>query len=329
MKFMKHILWCVLTLQLTNTWAQGSGSSSSSTQKSNLAAVTQVVSTTTVNALSASYLSSMMGGMGVYRWQLGDASRPADSRGGLAAGDQDSPWSLWATPVRSTFRNNIEPITSSGAVTLGILGLEYRGDGPWMGGVSLSMDRLSATTRNSAVSPETTGSLSGSGFTLAPYAVYQFSPTRALDLSWGGGQSNMDFTGSAGNSTPVDRRRLASVGLTDIHELGQFFLMLKAGHSWTKDAVDASTGNSETLLKQTRLGGQVMMPGDMFSPFVAYYQLFNTLTAKGDGTAPVEYSSTGQLQLGLNVASGPVFGSMVVQHEQSRQQFRVYIGYRY
>ena len=323
------LLCCLLmSIVATAAGAQSGSSNQNNTQKSNLAAVTQVVSTTTVNALSASYLSSMMGGMGVYRWNLGDASSPAGGSGGLAASAEDSPWSIWATPVRSTFRNNIEPITSSGAVTLGILGLEYRGDGPWMGGVSLSLDRLSATTHNSALTPATSGSLTGSGFTVAPYAVYQFSPTRALDLSWGGGRSNMDYI-STTNSSPVDRRRLASVGLTDMHEVGQFFLMLKAAHSWTKDAVDASTGNSETLLRQTRLGGQMMLPGETFSPFVAYYQLLNTLTAKGDGTAPVEYSSTGQLQLGLNVASGPLFGSMVLQHEKDRQQFRVYIGYRY
>jgi hypothetical protein len=114
-----------------------------------------------------------------------------------------------------------------------------------------------------------------------------------------------------------------------MHEWGKLFLMLKAAHSWTKDAVDASTGNSETLLKQTRVGAQVMLPGDTFSPFVAYYQLFNTLSAKGDGTAPVEYSTTGQTQVGLNMASGPVFGSLVMLHEHGRQQMRVYIGYRY
>ena len=324
MKTVTRLCCLLLSWQAGVVWAQ----SSNPNQKSNLAAVTQVVSTTTVNALSASYLSSMVGGMGVFRWRLGESSQPMDTRGGVAAGADDSPWSLWATPVRSTFRNNIEPITSSGAVTLAIVGLEYRGDGPWMGGVSLSLDRLSATTRNSAVNPETSGSLTGSGYTLAPYAVYQFSPTRALDVSWGGGRSNMDFTGDT-PSSPIDRRRLASVGLTDIQEIGRYLLMLKAGHSWTKDAVESSSGNSETLLKQTRLGGQLMLPGETFSPFVAYYQLFNTLTAKGDGTAPVEYSSTGQVQVGLNVASGPVFGSMVVQHEHNRQQFRVYIGYRY
>ena len=328
MKIIHRLLWLLLAFQVTTPWAQSSSNTQNPNQKSNLAAIGQVVSTTTVNALSASYLSSMMGGMGVYRWQLGESSNPVDARSGLAAGGEDSPWSIWATPVRSTFRNNIEPITSSGAVSLLIGGLEYRGDGPWIGGISLSVDRLSATTHNSAVSPETSGSLTGNGYTLAPYAVYQFSPTRALDLTWGGGKSHLDYI-STTSTSPVDRRRLASVGFTDIHEVGQFLLMLRAGHSWTKDAVYVSTGNSETLLKQTRVGGQLMMPGDMFSPFVAYYQLFNSFTASGTGTAPVEYSTTGQSQLGLNVAAGPVFGSMVLQHEHGRQQFRVYIGYRY
>jgi hypothetical protein len=246
----------------------------------------------------------------------------------VAAAAEDSPWSIWATPVRSTFRNNIEPITSSGAVTLGIMGLEYRDDGPWMGGVTLSLDHLSANTQNSGLTPSTSGSLSGNGFTLAPYAVYQFSPTRALDLSWGGGRSSLDYI-SITSSKPVDHRRLASAGLTDMHEVGQFFLMLKAAYSLTKDSIDASSGNSETLLKQTRVGAQLMLPGEMWSPFVAYYQLYNTFITKGDGVAPVEYTTTGQMQLGLNVASGPMFGSLVALRERDRQQLRAYIGYRY
>lgn len=328
MKALTQLCCLAVALQATASWAQSSDPSQSPGQKPNLSAVTQVVSTTTVSALSAAYLSSIMGGMGVFRWRLGGASESVPSQGGLAAAAEDSPWSVWATPVRSTFRNNIEPITSNGAVTIGIVGLEYRGDGPWMGGVSLSMDRLSATTHNSAVTPQTSGTLSGNGYTVAPYAVYQFSPTRALDLSVGGGQSNLEYI-STTNSSPVDRRRLASVGLTDMHEFGRMFLMLKAGYSLTKDTIESSTSNSETLLKQARLGGQLMWPGELFSPFVAYYQLFNAFSVKGDGTAPVEHSSTGQMQLGLNVASGPVFGAMVVQREQDRQQFRVYIGYRH
>jgi hypothetical protein len=315
---------CMVALALQVPLAQAQ----SNNQKSNLSSVSQVVSSTTVSALSASYLSSMMGGMGVFRWRLGEASDTGLGLKGLAAGAEDSPWSLWATPVRSTFRNNIEPITSSGAVTLAIGGVEYRGDGPWMGGVSLTLDHLSATTHNSGVSPATTASLTGTGFTVAPYAIYQFSPTRALDMSWGGGRSSLDYV-STTSSSPVDRRRLASVGMTDIHEMGRFFMMLKAGYSLTKDAVDSSSGNSETFLRQTRIGAQLMMPGELYSPFVAYYQLYNSFSVKGDGTSPVEYSTVGQVQLGLNVASGPVFGSLVLQHERDRQQLRAYIGYRY
>ena len=322
---MKQLLrLCLMAVALQTSLAQAQ----SSNQKSNLSAVSQVVSTTTANALSASYLSSMMGGMGLFRWRLGDASDPGLGLKGQAASAEDSPWSVWATPVRSTFRNNIEPITSNGAVTLGIGGIEYRGDGPWMGGVSLSLDHLAASTRNSAAAPVALGSLSGTGFTVAPYAVYQFSPTRALDMSWGGGRSSMDYVGTT-TSSPVDHRRLASVGLTDIHEVGRFFLMLKAGYSLTKDAVESSSGNSETFLRQTRVGAQIMMPGDLYSPFLAYYQLFNHFSFKGDGTSPAEYNTTAQVQLGLNVAAGPVFGSMVLQHERDRQQFRAYIGYRY
>ncbi|NDF65859.1 MAG: hypothetical protein EB096_12010, partial [Betaproteobacteria bacterium] len=91
MKIIHRLLWLLLAFQVTTPWAQSSSNTQNPNQKSNLAAIGQVVSTTTVNALSASYLSSMMGGMGVYRWQLGESSNPIDARSGLAAGGEDSP----------------------------------------------------------------------------------------------------------------------------------------------------------------------------------------------------------------------------------------------
>lgn len=299
--------------------------------KSNLSAVSQVVSTTTVSALSNSYLSSMMGGLGVFRWRLGDAA-PAVPGGGLAAAAEDSPWSLWATPVRSTFSNNILPITSQGAVTLAIGGIEYRDDGPWMGGMTISIDQLSANTQTLSASAQTTAELSGRGFTLAPYLVYQMTPTRAIDMSLGAGRSSLEYVTTSKATKPVDHRRLASVGVTDIHDWGKMFIMLKASHSITTDKIAASTGAEDdtmTRLNQTRIGAQLLHPGETFSPFIAHYRLFNRLHSSGGDTQPVEYSSIGQWQLGLNMSSGGFFGALVAQRERDRHQLRVYAGYRY
>lgn len=303
-----------------------------SERKGNLSAVSQVVSTTTVHALSNSYLSSMMGSMGVFRWRLGDASPAAPGGGGLAAAAEDSPWSLWATPVRSTFSNNILPITSQGAVTLAIGGIEYRDDGPWMGGITLSMDQLNANTQTLSASALTTAELSGNGYTLAPYLVYQMTPTRAFDMSIGAGRSTLDYVTASKSTKPVDHRRLASVGVTDIHDWGKMFIMLKASHSVTVDKIAASTGAEDdtmTRLNQTRVGAQLLYPGETFSPFIAHYRLFNRLHSSGGDTQPVEYNSTGQWQLGLNMSSGGFFGALVAQRERDRHQLRVYAGYRY
>lgn len=303
----------------------------SAERKTNLSAVSQVISTTTVNALSNSYLSSMMGGMGVFRWRLGDAGE-AGPRGGLAAAAEDSPWSLWATPVRSTFNNNILPITSQGAVTLAIAGIEYRDEGPWMGGVTVSLDQLAATTQTLSAGTATGAELRGHGYTLAPYLVYQMTPMRAIDMSIGAGQSNLDYVSASKSTKPVDHRRLASVGITDMHEWGKAFVMLKANYNVTLDRIAASTGADDdtmTRLNQARVGAQLMYPGETFSPFVAHYRLFNTLRASGGDTQPVEYSATGQWQLGLNMSSGGIFGALVAQRERDRHQMRLYVGYRY
>ena len=302
-----------------------------SERKGNLSAVSQVVSTTTINALSSSYLSSMMGGMGVFRWRLSDASEPG-ARGGLAGAAEDSPWSLWATPVRSTFDNNISPITSHGAVNLAIAGIEYRDDGPWMGGLTLSLDRLSATTQTVSAAGTTNADLQGSGYTLAPYLVYQMTPTRAIDMSIGAGRSNLDYVSASKSTKPVDHRRLASVGITDIHEWGKMFVMLKANYNVTLDRIAASTGADDdtmTRLNQTRVGAQLLYPGETFSPFIAHYRLYNTLRASGGDTQPVEYSATGQWQFGLNMSSDGFFGALVAIREQDRSQLRAYVGYRY
>lgn len=303
----------------------------STERKDNLSAVSRVVSTTTINALSNAYLSSMMGGMGVFRWRLGQAGDAALG-GGLAAAAEDSPWSLWATPVRSTFNNNILPITSQGAVNLAIAGIEYRDEGPWMGGMTVSLDQLSASTQTISAGSTSSATLQGKGYTLAPYLVYQATPMRAIDMSIGAGRSNLEYVSASQTSQPVDHRRLASLGITDIHEWGKWLVMLKANYSVTLDQIVATAGtdgDSMTKLKQSRVGGQLLYPGEVFSPFVAHYRLFNTLYASGGDTLPVEYSSTGQWQVGLNMSSGGFFGALVAQRERDRHQMRLYVGYRY
>jgi hypothetical protein len=327
MLFLKYIRWSwalVLMAPSMCVFAQ------LKPQKNNFSALTQVVSSTTASALSSSYLSSMLGGMGVLRWRIGEGGLQDHGMGGTTASAEDSPWSVWGTPVRSSFDNNIAPITSRGYVTLAIAGLEYRDDGPWMGGISLSIDDLSAQTTYNA------GVLTGQGYTLAPYLVYQASPTRAFDFSYGRGQSNLSHHSAGVTSQPRDQRMLASMGVTDIHELGKTLVMLKASYSVISDKVPSFTSSDGTLndatstkLNQTKLGAQWMFPMGNFSPFVAYYKLMNDFSATGGLLQPKEYSVSGQYQLGLNASAGDFFGALVAQSEKDRKQLRAYVGVRY
>ena len=323
-KFIRWVGACVWATQTLGLLAQ------THPQKNNFSALTQVVSSTTASALSSSYLSSMLGGMGVFRWRIGEGNAQDHGQGGLTASAEESPWSIWGTPVRSSFDNNIAPITSRGYVSLGIAGLEYRDDGPWMGGLSLSVDNLSAQTTYNA------GELTGHGYTLAPYLVYQASPTRAFDFSYGRGVSNLSHQSTGVTSQPRDQRMLASMGVTDIHEVGKTLLMLKASYSVITDKVASFTSSDGTVndatstkLNQTKIGAQWMFPLGNLSPFVAYYKLMNDFSATGGLLQPREYSATGQYQLGLNASSGDIFGALVAQSEKDRKQLRAYVGIRY
>ena len=303
------------------------------TKQGNLSSIGQVATYMTSGALSASLLAAALGGGGMMRWRLGQGDPflpPGAAQGGLAAAAEDSPWSVWATPVRSSFKNEIAPLTSEGVVTLGLVGLEYRHDDELIAGLSLAFDRLSATTTYNA------GDLKGNGYTLAPYLVYQPTPTRAFDISLGVGRANLDALVDGVSSMPVDARRLASVGVTEVKQAGKYLWMLKASYSLISDKVAAFTDSNaqaseatSTQLGQVRLGAQVSHSFGMVTPFVGYYGLFNNFKATGGTLQPKEYNVSGQWQLGLNFSKEPYFASVVSQLEKDRQQMRAYVGVRY
>jgi hypothetical protein len=143
-QFSKKIAYYPFAALITILWGAGI---TPSIANDNNAASSPVKSATqaTSNALSSIILGNAMGGSGGFKLKLGSApqfkhfsaldkdddkqisdtqsSREESGRGGIAASPDFSNWSVWATPVVSSFKNNIEPYTSTGTVSIALMGL--------------------------------------------------------------------------------------------------------------------------------------------------------------------------------------------------------------
>jgi len=297
---------------------------------------------TTLEALSGAVTGSFLGNFMGFRTQLGlNDSTPYR---GMAASNDDSAWSLWATPVYSSVNNRIEPLLSEGSVSLVLAGLEYAYDEFTIMGVSLTRDWARVTSiERVPPAADRRSAIRGLGFTVAPYFAHQLSPEWLLDLSVGKGVNDLTSTQSdASVARPKDERSFASMGLTYIKPFAKAALFTgKATASLTRDAIDdfvstlpsgASTpvDGSDARLRQLRLGGQVSYQMGSFSPFVGSYAIANNFTVVTDAPIkPREYARVVQWVAGVNASSGPIYGALAFQRERDRNQARIYVGFRY
>ena len=284
---------------------------------------------------------SSLGATGVFRLRLSDvggeeypsvASEGTGLRGLAASADSDSPWTLWATPVISSVSNRIAPATSKGSVNIVLLGLEHNQDDELIRGVILALDRADLDT------PYNSGTVTGNGYTIAPYLAMPFADSWLLDASVGVGKMKLKTNVSNVTASPEDDRKLASIGVSNsFMTKTKWLVSSKAGYSFSSDEVGSytdsaasTTAASKTTLNQVKIGVQATYTAAKAKPFIAVYQFFNDFSVSGGSTTkPREYSSTPQLQLGISPSSGPWYASIVGQVERSRSSVRAYVGYRY
>lgn len=298
---------------------------------------------TTVDALSSAITASFLGGLPLFRVQLGSSGWELDR--GSAASSGDSPWSLWATPVYSSINNRIEPLLSEGSVSLLIAGIEYAVDDTTVTGIAYTRDslRIDATERVAGAA-DRLSRVSGRGWTIAPYLAHQINAEWLFDVSAGFGVNELKSTQLSDLSvaTPKDDRSFAAVGFTYLKPVSKGLLLTgKIGFSVTRDKIDdfpstptsgsvLSLPGSEARLKQFRLGGQLSYQMGSFSPFVGAYGLLNDFSVATTGlVTPREYGEVAQFVAGVNASSGPVYGAFTLLHERDRSQARVYFGFRY
>ena len=329
--------------------ASGNALADDAVNKGQLAGQSGIVSRATSSVLSTAILSNMLGSGGIFRVKIGkledctvhigecggesagqDEGSVWRGRGVAASADSDSNWSIWFTPARSSFANNVQPFTSKGDVTLGLLGLEYNHEDRLIGGVALSVDRLSATTTYNG------GKLSGGGLTLSPYMVYSLNEAWLLDASFGVGRSNLDSQVGSVTGSPSTDRFFSSVGLTHMRMFGKATLTGKASFNYFNDDIKAYQSSDlivndplQTKLSQLKIGGQVSYDAKPFVPFFGVYQYFNNLNSSAPARSSQEHSSTWQFAAGLNASHGIFYGSLSYQVERDKNQLRFYGGVRF
>ena len=284
----------------------------------------------TSQAITNVIIQNPFSGSGAFRFRLGEQANPQESLG-MAAGE-DSNWSVWATPVVSSFKNNIAPYTSSGRVALALAGLEYNHNDVMITGVSLALDSTNSDTNYNG------GTYKSTGTTLSPYLVYQINNAWMTDWSLGFGSSKPTTSSSSyGTGNTTSNRFFAAAGLSNRTELGSSFVLSpRISYTYYRDYLAGYTSSNNTVnnaltsyLYQTKLGATLTYEKPGFSPFITVSQIFNQQNYSTAGQTPSVYASTYQTITGVNVSKGMFYGTAAYQMERGTSQFRIYGGVRF
>jgi hypothetical protein len=141
----------------------GLAQAQSTDNNANNAVPARAASLATAQAINTVITQNPLTGSGAFRFRLGEKTPPPGGSG-MAAGDSSN-WSIWATPVVSTFRNNIAPYTSNGTVTMALAGIEYNSDDVMVTGISLAADSTNSQTNSNG------GTYKSTGVTVSQYLV--------------------------------------------------------------------------------------------------------------------------------------------------------------
>jgi len=284
----------------------------------------------TSQAITNVIIQNTFSGFGAFRFRLGEQAQPQEGVG-MAAGE-DSNWSIWATPVVSSFKNNIAPYTSTGRVALALAGIEYNYNDFMISGVSLAFDSTNSNTNYNG------GTYKSTGTTLSPYLVYQINDAWMTDWSVGFGSSKPTTTSSLyGTGNTSSDRFFAAAGLSHRAELSApFVLSQRVSYNYYRDDLAGYTSSNNTInipfssyLYQTKLGATLAYEKPGFSPFITVSQIFNQQRYSIEGQSPSSFGSTYQTITGVNVSKGIVYGTAAYQMERGATQFRIYGGIRF
>lgn len=337
------LILAIVALGMNSSFAQNENNASSSSIKAGTQA--------TANALNAVILGNAMGGGGGFKLKLGSVPNlihipmvntidddylkmaninKFEAVGGISASPDLSNWSVWATPVFSSFKNNIAPSTSKGDVSIALMGLEYNHDDTIIAGLSYAYSNVNATTLSN------NGKLKSVSNTVSPYFVYILNDRWMLDASAGFGQAKPETNIGGVIGKTSSQSFFSAIGVTNTIAMGKFLVRPRASYTVYKDylagynnSANVSNDPLTSWMYQTKLGGTVSYEAKLFSPFISTHKIFNNWRMNPSTTAASTYASTYQVQVGANASKGIFYGTVAYQFEKSTSQFRIYGGIRF
>jgi len=296
----------------------------------------KVATQSTADLVSNFTTASFYNSFGVFRIQLGEYN---NHRGAAASDDSEfETISFSVTPTVASIDNRVEPILVKGDVSLVILGIEKFNELDMIAnGITLTLDSTSVTSKEVGLE-DAASAVSGNGWTVAPYHVRQLENGFLLDINTGIGKNRLNTSSSNVTASPVSSRMFISTGLSSTEPLdNDMYLQYKGSLSLTKDKVDSYTQSdnstvedSETTLRQIRLGATLTKQLDGWSPFISGTLIGNSFSASGGGgTQPKEHSFTQLMKAGFNFSNDLLYGSFAHQVERDKSSTLFYIGFRF
>lgn len=258
-----------------------------------------------------------------------------DGQTGLAAAGPGSRWNGWVSGAHNRIAYNWEPLRSAGKVENLIGGIDYRWDDKLTVGISAGLDRTRVSTGYNG------GSLTGDGYSLVPYASYQFNQTWSLDAALGFGRNELrsvDRTaGAAITGDSRSERTFGAMNLSWTRWFGQMQVIAKGSYIDSSDATGRFTLSNGVAvpsvtqhLTQARAGLQLgLWQAAGWMPWVAAHYVVD-ITAPtqanplGAAPGPANDRTGYVLSAGADIYSkGPVSGGVLVSSDAGRDQRRM------
>ncbi len=251
---------------------------------------------------------------------------------GLSAGAAPVKWNVWGSLGQNNIAYSFQPARSSGRVNLVLGGIDYTFNNNVILGVAYTDDRTRIGTEFN------NGSLSGNGYSIAPYIAVPFGRNWVFDASVGWGRnklSQLDNSAAvAVTGNAVDARFFSSLAVSYAAQIGKLQWTGKGMYLFSEDKVGQFTLSNNTLVAasttrvtQLRLGGQLTYDmGGGVAPYagLTYIRdLQSPVQPVTAGLTPANDRDAWQLALGaVFYSKGPLSGGVQYSQDFSRKEVK-------
>ena len=193
-----------------------------------------------------------------------DGGGQGGSAGGAGAGSGGAGfpagWTVWGDAASTRFDGAKGGLRLDGDVVTGTMGLDFQGDGGWLGGLAVSYSDGAGdyAERGSG------GTLSSTLTSVQPYAQYRVGERTQIWGALGYGSGELELTPDSGEAlgTDLDNRMVALGGRSVVRRggaTGAFELSLNTDLLWSSTTADASDWLAHTTGESSRV--RLMLEG--------------------------------------------------------------------